>query len=180
MINPIQNIEVNLFDKMAHISLFLALIAYGLIAGFFYAYSVDVMPALDNLPPLEAIHAMQEINTAVRNPVFFTTFFGPLIIGFFTFVLFVLAKNKKAAVFILLATLTYLLAAFFPTVSINVPMNIELGLLNPSDNDVSAMEIWRNYSEKWTFWNTARTVGSTLALVFVGLCFSAQKSSRIL
>lgn len=175
MINAMQNIEVNLFDKLAHISSILALITFGLIAGFFYAYSVDVMPALDKLPPLEAIRAMQEINIAVRNPVFFTTFFGPLFIGGITFTLYAFAKNKKAAFFILFATLTYLLAAFFPTSSINVPMNIELGLLNAVENDTKTMEIWKVYSDKWTFWNTVRTIGSTLALVFVGLSFSTQK-----
>lgn len=175
MKNSSQIIATNLVDKMAYLGSIIALVIFGLIAGFFYAYSVDVMPALDKLPPLEAIRAMQEINIAVRNPVFFTTFFGPLIIGTITFILYAIARNKKAAVYMFFASLIYFTTAFLPTASINVPMNIDLGLLTETGNDIKTMMIWKDYSAKWTFWNTARTIGSTVALLFVGLSLSAQK-----
>lgn len=175
--NAIRTLQSNIIGKLAFVSSIIALIIFGLIAGFFYAYSVDVMPALDNLPAQEAIRSMQEINTAVRNPVFFTTFFGPLIIGTITVVLLTLAKNKKATIYILLATLTYLLTAFLPTAAINVPMNLQLGLIDlPIGND-KAMEIWKVYSAKWTFWNTARTIGSTIALMLIGFSLASQKTN---
>lgn len=175
MLNSNFRYAKNIFTDLAFISTLIALIIYGLIAGFFYAYSVDVMPALDQLPAQSAIHAMQEINIAVRNPVFFATFFGPLFLGALTMVLIVLAKNKKATIYCLLALLIYFLTAFLPTSSINVPMNIELGMINLPINEAEALKIWSVYSEKWTFWNTLRTIGSTTALIFIALSLTAQK-----
>lgn len=166
----------NGMEKIAFASLTVTLILFGLIAGFFYAYSVDVMPALDILPPKEAIHAMQVINITVRNPVFFITFFGPLLAGAITLILFFLVKNKKAALLILLATLVYLFTAFLPTTFINVPMNNELGLLDLTLTNLNTADIWIKYSQKWTFWNTFRCIGSTAAFVIVGFTFSQKHS----
>lgn len=163
-------------EKIAFVSLTVSLILFGLIAGFFYAYSVDVMPALDILPPVEAIHAMQAINIAVRNPVFFITFFGPLLAGAITALLFMFANNKRAALLIFVATLVYFLAAFLPTTFINVPMNNDLALLQLVSNDLDTAHIWISYSQKWTFWNTIRCIGSTVAFVIVGFAFSQNRT----
>jgi uncharacterized membrane protein len=48
----------------------------GLVAGFFFAFSICVMRALGRLPPEQGIAAMQSINVVVLNPWFFTAFFG--------------------------------------------------------------------------------------------------------
>ena len=51
-----------------------AVLGSGVVAGFFFAFSVCVM--LARLAPAEGIHAMQAINVVVLNPWFFTAFFG--------------------------------------------------------------------------------------------------------
>ena len=48
---------------------------FALMTGFFYAFSVAVMPGLDAIDARHSIPAMQSINLLVRNPVFFITFF---------------------------------------------------------------------------------------------------------
>jgi uncharacterized membrane protein len=53
-----------------------AALGSGLIAGFFFAFSVVTMKALSRLPPEQGIAAMQSINVVVLNPWFFTAFFG--------------------------------------------------------------------------------------------------------
>jgi uncharacterized membrane protein len=53
-----------------------AAIGSGLVAGFFFAFSICVMRALGRLPPDQGIATMQSVNVAVRNPWFFTAFFG--------------------------------------------------------------------------------------------------------
>lgn len=177
MENIIQNrVSHSGVEKVAFASLTITLILFGLIAGFFYAYSVDVMPALDILPPVEAIHAMQAINIVVRNPVFFITFFGPLLAGAITSLLFVFTKNRKAALLTFVATLVYFFTAFLPTTFINVPMNNELALLQLTSRDLDIANIWVSYSQKWTFWNTARCIGSTIAFVFVGFVFTLKRT----
>ena len=53
-----------------------AVLGSGVIAGFFFAFSVCVMRALERLPRDQGIAAMQAINVVVLNPWFFTAFFG--------------------------------------------------------------------------------------------------------
>ncbi|HZD26142.1 MAG TPA: hypothetical protein VE631_07765 [Alphaproteobacteria bacterium] len=54
----------------------LAALGSGLNAGLFFAFSAFVMKALAGLPPAGGIAAMQAINVAVLNRVFFAVFFG--------------------------------------------------------------------------------------------------------
>ena len=53
-----------------------AALGAGLVAGIFFAFSAFIMAALKRLPPEGGISAMQSINVAVLNPVFFFVFFG--------------------------------------------------------------------------------------------------------
>jgi hypothetical protein len=59
---------------------FVAALGTGLIAGLLFAFSAFVMNALARLPPEQGIAAMQSINVAVLNPLFFTVFFGTAVV----------------------------------------------------------------------------------------------------
>lgn len=59
---------------------FLAALGAGLTAGLLFAFSAFVMDALARLPPEQGIAAMQSINVAVLNPLFFTVFFGTAVL----------------------------------------------------------------------------------------------------
>jgi uncharacterized membrane protein len=63
-------------DRLLFVLTFLSALGAGLIAGLFFAFSSFVMTALSRLPPPAGISAMQSINVAVLNPVFFAAFFG--------------------------------------------------------------------------------------------------------
>jgi uncharacterized membrane protein len=54
----------------------LSTVGCGLVAGFFFAFSICVMKALGRLPAEQGIAAMQSINVVVINPWFLTAFFG--------------------------------------------------------------------------------------------------------
>lgn len=143
------------------------LLLTGLMAGFFYAFSVCVMPGLDRIPPSAAIGAMQSINEAVQNPIFFITFFiSPIAAAISALVLW-RSGNTGAALWVAGGGLTYLLGAFLLTVQINVPMNNALALADAAASN--AETIWREYSERWTFWNSVRTAASTLAMLMIGI-----------
>src|SRR4028118_7780 len=58
------------------LTLTLATITTGLIAGFFYAYACSVTLGLALLPDEQYVEAMQAINATVRNGVFAFGFFG--------------------------------------------------------------------------------------------------------
>lgn len=143
-------------------------ILLGLMAGFFYAYSVDVMIALDRLSPQAAIESMQSINLVVRNPMFFVTFFLTPVACFVTGAFLWAGKNRTTAGFVIGAGAFYLVFAWLPTIAINVPMNEALALVSGADIAKDAANIWQNYSPTWTFWNTLRTIASALATGIAG------------
>lgn len=155
--------------QLALAAILVALILTGGIAGFFYAYSVSVMPGLDEARPEVAIEAMQGINRAVRNPVFFVSFFltpaATLLAGALTFH----AGARKAALALLLAVLVYLAGAFAPTALVNVPMNESLADVRRDTTVTEAAPIWKGYSPLWTQWNHLRTAASAISLLLVGL-----------
>ncbi len=56
--------------SLIDLALLLSAVGCGLMAGFFFAFSICVMKALEALPPAQGIAAMQSINVAVINPCF--------------------------------------------------------------------------------------------------------------
>jgi uncharacterized membrane protein len=65
-------------QPLRRLLLVVALLATAIIAGFFYAYSVSVMPGLTASDPVSAINAMKAINAVVRTVEFAVSFFGAL------------------------------------------------------------------------------------------------------
>lgn len=143
------------------------LLLIGLMAGFFYAFSVCVMPGLDRIDPSAAIAAMQGINEAVRNPVFFATFFLTPVAAVISALVLWRSGNAAAALWVAGGGLTYLLGALILTAQINVPMNNALALVDPTISN--AETLWREYSQRWTFWNTVRTAVSTVAMLMISI-----------
>lgn len=63
------------------------------MAGFFFAYSVSVVLALETLSGSEYMTVMQEINDKVLNVVFGVVFFGAVIVPIGGTVLVVVRGN---------------------------------------------------------------------------------------
>ncbi|QEE49539.1 hypothetical protein FUA48_08085 [Flavobacterium alkalisoli] len=55
---------------------FFTLLVTALMAGLFYSYSFSVNPGLGRLGDESYLMAMQSINRAILNPIFFICFFG--------------------------------------------------------------------------------------------------------
>src|SRR5687767_12468789 len=71
--------------KLAHVATPLQILAtalIGLMAGFFFAFSVDVVPAMRNFNAHDYIATQQAINRAVRNIPFALVYFGAAIVPF--------------------------------------------------------------------------------------------------
>jgi uncharacterized membrane protein len=144
----------------------LSILLFGLITGFFYAYSSSVMFGLDASNPHIAIAAMQGINREVRNFVFAPAFFGAPVVAIATFAFLYYRSKRIAALTFLLAAVVYVGAAMMPTFLINVPMNNELARVVVPQSDIEAKAIWDAYSSRWTWWNGFRGVASALSLLF--------------
>ena len=140
---------------------FAAAIGCGLVAGIFFSFSSFVMPALGRIPPEQGIAAMQSINVTVINRSFMLAFLGTaaacvaLAAGSYIW------WDVQSGKLILLASLTYLAGVIGVTRVFNIPLNDALAAVRPATPE--AASLWTHYLERWTFWNTVRTVLPTVS-----------------
>lgn len=135
-----------------------AAVGAGLVGGLFFAFSTFIMKAFDRLPPTQAIAAMQAINVAVINPIFFVAFFGTGLVALALAVLAIAGSAGAKAPLILIGAAAYLLGSIGVTAAFNVPLNNRLAAVGMESGESS--EDWPRYRGPWTAWNHVRTVAS--------------------
>jgi len=146
----------------------LSVLFCGAIFGFFYAWICSTMWGLDATDPEVAITAMQAMNASVRNAVFAPAFFGTPVVLIMTAALAWASARRGSALAFAAAALIYLGGAFAVTALMNVPMNQALAEVQVGQISGAAIQIWRDYSEPWQFWNGVRTIASGISLLFAG------------
>jgi len=161
------------------LTLALATLTTGLIAGVFYAYAVSVNLGLAAQPDASYVSTMNAINERIQNPLFFASFFGAAL-----FLLAALAAHfpqPQSGRFwlVALACVLYIGGGFLLTVLVNVPLNEELARIA---SDASPDELARAraaYEDPWSFWNGVRAVSSVLAFAtLVGACLVREGFGR--
>ena len=159
--------------KFTDITLIATAVFTALMAGFFFSYAVSVSLGLGKLSDKEFLNAMQNINREVQNPIFFTCFFGALIMLFITCFLY---YRHHSFMYLIVATLVYLLGVFLVTVFSNVPLNNKLALFDISNStEITATQMRNAFEKRWNFWNNIRTTSSIVSLLFVILtCISKR------
>ena len=151
----------------------LAVIAPALMAGFFFAFSVCVMAGLDDSGGEVAIRAMQGINRAVRNTVFFAAYLAPPCLAAAAALLAWGSGNRRAGGLFAASALVYAAGVLAPTGVVNIPMNDALAALGmPAPDEAEAL--WQGYGPRWTAWNHLRTVISLAAAVPAIAAFRSQ------
>nr|WP_295867510.1 anthrone oxygenase family protein [uncultured Chitinophaga sp.] len=145
-----------------------------LMAGLFYAYSCSVNPGLGRLPDAAYLAAMQSINRAILNPVFFVGFMGPVFLLPLSTWLVFREGMQPAGWWLLAATVAYLLGVFGVTMAGNVPLNNALDKVALEDSAALAAHRVR-FERPWNRLNTVRTVCAiaTVTLVIVA-CLKAS------
>ncbi|MCF0071260.1 DUF1772 domain-containing protein [Dyadobacter sp. CY261] len=139
--------------------------ASGLIAGLFYSYSCSVNPGLGALSDANYLAAMQSINRAILNPVFFLSFMGTLLL------LPVSAYQHFGTgrfYWLLAASIVYIIATFGVTMAGNVPLNEALNkisLTNASAQELAAHRL--QFEVPWNRLHAIRTYASVLSFILV-------------
>jgi uncharacterized membrane protein len=141
---------------------FASAIGCGLAAGFFFAFSTCVMPALGRRPATEGIAAMQTINVVVINPLFMTLLFGTALASLAAMVGAVADWDGSYGPYLLAGGALYLGGVIGVTMAANVPRNDALARLDPTSAEAAAE--WARYLSEWTAWNHVRTVAPLVAL----------------
>jgi len=151
------------FDQIAYrASTVLATLLLGLMAGFFFAFWVDVAPAMRHLDADSYISTQQWINKVVRNVPFGITYFGSTLFAAVP-ALFAAAQRRwlLAAGWALLA-LAYFAGVFWFTRGVNIPINEQMALWSPTAPPAD----WAAERDRWNEANGFRTLVSLL-------CFGA-------
>jgi uncharacterized membrane protein len=65
-----------------------------------------------------------------------------------------------------------------PALLVNVPMNEALATVTAPTDPQAADRLWREYSGPWTWWNTLRTLFSSVSLLLVGSAICLAGSIR--
>lgn len=153
---------------MKTLVLLLSAVSTALIGGLFYAYSCSVLPGLTRLSDLSFLQAMQAINRAILNPLFFISFMGTLILlpvctwSFYE-------KNPSLTFYLLLAaTLLYAGGVFLVTMVGNVPLNDLLDGASLEKMSASELSALRNkFEPAWNLYHRIRTIISCICIAIV-------------
>ncbi|WP_420150411.1 DUF1772 domain-containing protein [Spirosoma sp.] len=152
---------------LQNILLVCAALTTALVAGLFYAYSCSVNPGLGRLSDPEYVTAMQSINRAILNPLFFISFMGaPILLPISTWLTY--GQSTPYRFWLLFgATVIYLIGVFGVTVLGNVPLNEELeafSIQTASPGEITTQRV--RFEGPWNTLHTIRTIASIVALLF--------------
>lgn len=144
------------------ILLFASCLLVGLSAGFFYAWSVSVIPGTRKILDTSYLETMQKINRAILNPGFFIIFFISLLALVVTTIFHF--QPRITFQLLLMSTIIYGMGTIGITMLGNVPLNNQLDVLNLEKmSSVQLHEFRMHYELKWNRLHTIRTIAAVLA-----------------
>jgi uncharacterized membrane protein len=149
--------------RNAGIVLTAATVAMGLIAGLYFGWGVAVMPGLGQLDDRAFVDAAQELDDAIRNPLFFGTFLAALVLPGVALYLQRGLGLRQATPWIVAALILYGIG-FLTTMAINEPLNNDLTDAGDPSRIADVAGVRDDFEDPWMVWHIVRTVLSTAAL----------------
>lgn len=161
------------------ILLFITVLFSGLVAGLFYSYSCSVNPGLKSLADADYLKAMQSINSAIQNPVFFAAFMGLLLL--YPITVYQMHQPMASVSFYLFifSLAIYYIGVFGITVFFNVPLNDQLAAFSISSatpDEITAMR--ETFENPWNTFHTIRTIASILSFALLIIALLAKDISH--
>jgi uncharacterized membrane protein len=142
------------------LSLVLATVTTGLIAGLYYSFSCAVMPALRRSDDRTLVEAMQQINRAIINGWFFLSFLGSVGFGIIAAILNV----GQPMWWWIVAAVVLNAIQFIVTSAVNVPMNNRLEAAGHADRSADLHGVREAFERPWSRSNNLRTLLCTGSL----------------
>jgi uncharacterized membrane protein len=147
-------------------ALILSTLLCTLVAGFLLAFAIVTMPGIKNLNAREFVRAFQVIDGVIQGnqPIFMLIWVGSAL----TLLIAAATGFGRLAgyrlIIMIIATLVYLLGVQLPTITINVPLNNRLQMVDVDRVDVAKVESARqDFETRWNRWNAIRTLLAVLA-----------------
>ncbi len=147
-----------MLDSMIALSLYIAALGAGLMAGVYFAFSAFIMRSFDRLGAVAASDAMNAINDVILRSGFMILFWVST--GLYAALALVALFDASTAGrgWLIAAGLLYVIGMFVCTVAFNVPLNNRLAAA--AADDQAKLEAWPHYLQRWTRWNHLRALCS--------------------
>ncbi len=145
-----------------NLSLSLFIIMSGIMAGFFWTYTFSVNPAMLQVSGEYYATVQSLFNVHVRNPMFFTFFFGTGAVGVVVCLLNLPHRGHWSFWLIIAATLVYILGVIVYTRQVNLPLNYDTESWDPKNLPAH----WEAVRSQWNSANAIRVITSGAAFVF--------------
>jgi hypothetical protein len=150
------------------LTLLLAALLSGLVAGLLYGYACSVNLGLGKLDDIGYVSAMQSINVAIQNPVFFLAFMGLVLVLPYSTWLCYKQGDSPLWYIMLAATLLYWVGVFGITALGNVPLNEALAKFELHSASAEAIQAQRKkFEQPWNTFHLIRTLASIVSFVLV-------------
>jgi uncharacterized membrane protein len=149
-----------------------------LVTGLYFGYPVSVNGGLHRLNDSEFVKAMQSINAAIQNPIFFVSFIGPLLL--LPLATFLHGDTNSMQFALLLASsVLYIAGSFGLTMIGNVPLNQRLAKFDVTNAEGNEIAQARSGFEKpWNHLHTIRTLASIAATVLIFVACSLDNKNN--
>lgn len=139
------------------VSVPLATVFTGVIAGLFFAFSFSVMPALRKTRDETLVEVMQRINVAILNGWFALCFVGSLLASGSAFVLYTMLGGGEAYAQVMAGFVLYV-AVIVVTRAFNIRLNNELARAGSPGAMVNAHGARKGFEAPWIRWNNVRMI----------------------
>jgi uncharacterized membrane protein len=149
--------------RTAGIVLAAGTVMMGLIAGLYFGWAVAVMPGLSGLDDRAYVHAAQELDDAIRSPLFFAAFLGALVLPAVALYQERQLGLRRATTWIVAALVLYGIGAL-TTMAINEPLNMDLVDAGDPSRIADPGAVRDDFEDPWVAWHIVRTVLSVAAL----------------
>lgn len=119
---------------------------------------------------------MQAMNKAMLNPVFFSSFFGTLLLLPISTFIHYNYGDSQTSILLLSAAIVYAVGVFGITMAGNVPLNDTIAAFNLEGASADAIAAQRNaFEAKWTMLNNIRTAAAMLCCVLTIIACIAKR-----
>jgi uncharacterized membrane protein len=149
--------------RNAGIVLAAATVAMGLIAGLYFGWAVSVMPGLAGLDDRAFVGTMQELDDAIRNPLFFATFLAALVLPGVAIYQQRRLGLRQVTPWVIAALILYGIG-FLTTMAFNEPLNNDIVAAGDPSRIADPAGVRDDFEDPWVAWHIVRTVLSTAAL----------------
>jgi uncharacterized membrane protein len=137
-----------------------AAVLAGLQAGTYFTWATGVMPGLANVDDRTFVAAVQQMNLAIVNPVFITTFLGTPVLAATCAVLLGGSQSRPWATAATVLAIGTVVITFVG----NVPLNDALAAAGPVDKISDLAAVRADFESLWVKLNVGRCFTSAGAL----------------